>query len=119
MVDTLNELTSASYTATLQDTDGNAIPVAAIVTAQLTLTDVDTGEVVNGRDAQNILNANNVTIHATSGLLTWSIQPADNAVQTAGVQQELRRAVFDVVYNTDQRLVHETYWLVKNLSEVS
>ena len=118
-VNTVTERTSSRYTATLKDAAGNVLPLSSIVTAELTLKNVDTDAVINGRTAQNVKNANNVTIHATSGLLTWSMQPADNVIVTAGVEHELHRAVFVVVYDTDQKIVHETYILVDNISGVT
>jgi hypothetical protein len=59
--------------------DGTAVPLADISTAVLTVED-STGAVINGRAAQNVKNANNVTIHATSGLVTWAMQVADSTV---------------------------------------
>lgn len=113
------ERTSGKYTATIQDAAGTALPLASIVSAVLTLTDIKTGTVINSRDAQDVLNANNVTIHNTSGLLTWSLQPADNVIVTSSEEWELHLAVFDIVYSTDQRLVHKAYILVENISGVS
>lgn len=115
---TVNEHASCRYTATLEDALGVAIPLATIVTAVLTLTDVSTGAVINSRSDQDIKNANNVTIHATSGLLTWSLQPADNAIATAGAEYELHRAVFEIVYATDQKATHQFFILVQNLAGV-
>lgn len=114
-----SERTSAQYTATLQDALGVAIPLAVIVSAVLTLEDVATSTIINSRNAQNVLNANNVTIHATSGLLTWSIQPEDNPIVTSSEEYELHRAVFSVVYSGTQRTVHEVYVLVRNMSRTT
>lgn len=113
------ERTSASYTATLKDALEVALPLTSINTVTLTLTNVDTGAVINNRNEQDVKNGNNVTIHATSGLLTWSIQPADNVMVTAGNEHELHRAVFVIVYSTTQKVVHELYLLVENITGVT
>lgn len=114
------ERTTAKYTATLKDSDDVVVPLTAIVSMVLTLKDVDSDTVINSRNAQNVLNTNNVTFHATSGLLTWDILPADNIIVAAGTgEYELHRAVFDVVYSASKRLVQEVYLLVKNVTGVS
>lgn len=69
--------TTPRYTATIVDEDNVAIPLASLTTLTLTVVNTRTGAAVNGRDRQNVLNANNVTVHATSGLVTWSIQALD------------------------------------------
>lgn len=78
------EKTTPVYRATLVDvTNDNApITLASIDTITLTFYDQRTGGIINTRNAQNIKNANNVTIHATSGLLTWTLQVADTTLVT-------------------------------------
>ena len=73
------------YTGTLKDETGAAVALADLTTLTLTLRTGDTslGAVVNSRNAQDVKNANNVTFHATSGLLTWSVQVADMPVPSA------------------------------------
>lgn len=75
------EGTSPQYTATLKDEATNLpVPLADITSLTLTLYDLESLNIINLRDEQNILNANNVTVHATSGLLTWQTQPEDNVI---------------------------------------
>ncbi len=74
------EGTTATYTATLQDENGDAIPSASLSALTLTYYDLASGDIINSRNAQNVLGANNVTVHATSGLLTWSIQAEDTVI---------------------------------------
>lgn len=112
------ERTTSRYTATIEDADGNALPLASIGTVTLTLTDVDTETVINNRDDQDVKNANNVTIHVTSGLLTWEVQSADMPIVTNGRKTEMHRAVFDVAYSASKRLVHEFYILVNAVEGV-
>lgn len=76
----VQERTNGAYEATLLDEDGVAISLASIDSITLTLIDEDSGDVVNGRSAQNVLNANGGTMHATSGLFRWEWSPADTAI---------------------------------------
>jgi hypothetical protein len=73
------ERTSAIYTATLKDPADVVVPGSVLTLGTLTLSDVSTGTILNNRAAQDILNLNDVTI-TEGGLLTWILQPADNAI---------------------------------------
>lgn len=76
---TVLERTTARYTAVLTDEAGDPISAADLTTLTLTLYDQRSRTVINSRQAQNILNANQVTIDA-EGQLVWTMQPADNAL---------------------------------------
>jgi hypothetical protein len=103
----LNERSSRTVTFTLKDNADVVVPLADIDTATLTLFDLDTyvpgaspaEGIINSRDAQDVLSANNVTIHATSGLVTWAMQADDNPIVTARRQVERHRAEFHFVVN--------------------
>ena len=117
---TVIEGTSMIYTATLQDASGTALPLASIDSLTLTLYDKATGTIINSRNAQDVLNTNQVTVHATSGLLTWTALPADMAIvgtPTAGVL-ETHVALFECVYSTTKGLNHEVEIYVKQLTNV-
>jgi hypothetical protein len=45
-----------------------------------TLSDLATDEIVNGREAQDALNVNDVELHPTSGLLKWRIRKEDTTL---------------------------------------
>lgn len=79
----IDEKTSGQYTATIVGNDGvTALPAATLATLVLTLYVIKadgTDGIVNGRNAQNVLNANNVTVSA-GGLLTWVVQVADTTL---------------------------------------
>lgn len=99
---------TATYTTTL--TSDGSTPVAAASVNSLTMSLIDrrTRAVINSREDQNILNTNNVTLHATSGLLTWEIQEEDTAIvnTTDPVQfqkDELHFAIFTVLFDTSTR----------------
>jgi len=98
------------YRATLQDEDGTAIPLADIDSMTLTLKDVRTGQAINSRSAQDVLNTNGVTIHATSGLLTWQMEEEDTPIIGSAHpkpnQVEQHKAIFRWTYDTDRHGVH-------------
>lgn len=117
----VHEKENATFTATLEDSTGTPIPLAQLVTLTLTLYDVDTESIVNSRDAQNVLNTNNVTVHSTSGLVTWEMQTADNVLTTTTKATELHIALFQWTWGTSPVRAgrHEVGIRVTNLVKVS
>lgn len=123
----VNEQSSKTITFTLKDNAGAAVPLSAIDTATLTLYDMDTGTpgaspttgIINGRDAQNIKNAHDVTIAATSGLITWELQPEDSVIVTARRQVERHRAEFLFVATSGATLDYQLEIEVVNLRKAS
>ncbi len=123
----VNEQSSKTVSFTLKDNTGTVIPLTAISTATLTLYDMGTyvpnGSpvvgIINGRDAQNVKNANNVTLHATSGLVTWSMQPADNEIVTSRRQIERHRAEFRFVLTNAAELDYQMEIEVVNLRKAA
>jgi hypothetical protein len=61
----------------LKDQNGDTINTLSAL--ELTLYNKSNGVIINSRNAQNVLNLNNVTFSA--GLITWNMQPLDNKVQ--------------------------------------
>ena len=122
----VKEKTGAQYTTTMKDADGTAIPLANISTITLTLYNRGDGSIINSRGtpaAQDVKNANNVTIHATSGLLTWAIQADDNPIVSSAVpvnDRETHIALFEIAYTgAGTPGKREVYLRVKNLGKVS
>lgn len=102
----VNERSSKVVTFTLKDQAGAPVPAASLTAAELTLYDVETYEnaspavgILNDRQGQNVLNLNNVTIHSTSGLVTWTMQPEDNVIVTERRQVERHRAMFHFAWS--------------------
>ena len=96
----VREKSSGKYTAVLKDETGAVIPASALTAITLTLYDLATNAIINNRDGQNVLNANNVTID-NSGNLVWSVQAADHAlVRTSGRPLEKHRAVFEYTWSS-------------------
>lgn len=86
------EGSTARLTFTISDEDGTAIPASALTTATLSLYNRATNTAINSRNAQNILNANNVTI-SSAGVVVASLQAADNAIVGTD-RKEVHVAVF-------------------------
>lgn len=99
-----NENQSGVISGTILDQDGAPVPLASITDAVLTLYDWETctgagspvAAIINGRHAQDVKNANNVVIHATTGVFTWSVQALDNPIVTERRQIERHRALLVV-----------------------
>lgn len=115
----INEGSTAIYTATVKDEAGTVIPSSAISALTLTLSNVADGEIINGRNAQDALNDNNVTMHPTSGLLTYTLQPLDTAIQDADEPFETHRATFQCTYNGGAGQSNwDVDFMIRNLSKV-
>ena len=100
--------TTGKFTATLRDSAGSAIAYtgasdAGLQTLTLTLKDAETGAVVNSRSAQNVLGSNNVSV-TSGGALTWHVQTADTAIQTAGNSAEDHIAEFTFTHFSSSEL---------------
>lgn len=118
----VNQYSSATWTGYLKDASGSAIALADIVSATMTLYDKKTETAINTRTAQDIKNANNVTIHSTSGLITWEIQPEDNIIVSSTLEDrkaEEHIALITVTYDTSKILQMEIKLNVVNMQKVS
>ena len=97
------EGSSAVYEVTLVSELDAPIPDSQFLTLTLTYYDVATGTVLNGRTAQNVLDANNVTVDAVNGLVTWTFQPADWAIvdpKLPAMHYERHRALFQWTWSS-------------------
>jgi hypothetical protein len=93
LADPINERTSAIIQADLIGDSGAPVAGATLTTLTLSLIDAYSGSVLNGRNAQNVLNQNDVTIDS-QGHLTWSMRPADNVIVKDSAPFETHRAIF-------------------------
>lgn len=123
------EQASGQYRATVVGNDGvTFLPASTLQTMTLTLyvVKVDgTIGYVNARNAQNVLNANNVAVYETLQVapdgstynVLWTIQPADSTLVEA-LPFERHIALFEWTWPQGQGK-HEVVLVVKNLQEVS
>lgn len=115
----LKEKTTHVYTATIKDENGTVVPAASLTTLTLTLYAKQSGTIINSRSAQNILNANNVTVNS-SGVLTWTMQPDDNAIVNSALLTESHIALFEWTYSSGSKYgKHEIELVVSNLTKVT
>lgn len=116
----INERSMPTFSVKLRDSAKQPIPGSELVSLTLTYCDVETGEIINGRDEQNVLNQNNVTI-SEAGVLAWLLQPADTAiVNPAHNKLEEHLATFLVVYNDPPvQFTEDVLLTIRNLAQVS
>ena len=104
---------SHQFTDTLVDDEGVAITLANISTMTLTLWNGDetpgAAAIINLRTAQDVKNANNATMHATSGLFTWDMQPLDNPLRDATAEEELHPFYLAVTHTQAGGFFYATY----------
>lgn len=87
------ERTTPVYVATLFDQDGEPIAATDLTTVTLKHYDLATLAVINGRDNQNILNVNDVTIDE-NGVLTWVLTTNDTVIVQESNAEESHVALF-------------------------
>jgi hypothetical protein len=112
----INEQTTGSYTAILVGNDGvTPLPGGTLLTLLATLYVIKqdgTTAIVNGRNAQPVLNTNNFTVSA-AGLLTWTIQIGDTSmVENIPFERHILLLAWTWAGGAGK---HETVLVVKNL----
>lgn len=116
----IDEKASGRYTGIIVGNDGvTPLPGATLTTLLLTLYVVKadgTEAVVNGRNVQNILNANDVTVSA-GGAIVWNVQVGDTTLVEA-VPFERHIALFEWTWPAGAGK-HETVLVVRNLRRVA
>lgn len=75
----VGEKTTVRLRLQLTDQDGNDLLAGDLTAISLTLYELRTGTILNGRDTVSILNANGGTVSAT-GLVTMVLTDLDNAL---------------------------------------
>lgn len=100
---------------------GAPLPVTSINTLKLTFYDVRTDAIINGRDDQDILNDNDVTVDV-DGVLEWAVQPEDNPIFNTKLRpgaREQHRALFVWTYNGGADVgIHQVDFLVEQIHRV-
>lgn len=120
---TINEETSAVYKAVLTDGEtGEPISLSDIESLTLTLRDVRSGEIINNRENQDVLNDNDVIVHVTSGLLTWSIQREDNIIANPSIKNrklEEHEAIFNLSLTNGAGCNHRLRLYIEQFTNVT
>ena len=117
---TILEQATPAICVTIQDEDGNALALADLATIVLTqYLKGHSSTIINSRDNQDIKNANNVTIHATSGLLTWNLQTADTTYQGNSGIFETHVALIEWTVSTGQDYKQEIEYHVQQVPTIS
>lgn len=117
----VNERSDAQYECAFVESSGAAIDDAAIQTITATLSDVNTGTILNSRDGQNVKNANGGTL-AADGTFTLQLGALDNTVHTATAELEEHRLVLEVTFTRagggTGHLNHEVRFYIAALAHV-
>ena len=95
----VNQLSSFRVTSTLLDETGAVVPAASLTTFTLTLYDRATNAIINSRSAQNILNANGVTVDS-SGNMVWTGTPSDAPILNSTRTSEQHVALFHYTWSS-------------------
>lgn len=97
LADPIREGTTCALTATLRDEAGAAVPGASLQSLLLTLYRRRDGKILNGRQRQNILNANGGVVDA-AGKLTLTLGGLDNAVLDPAARLEEHACLLEFTY---------------------
>jgi len=114
---------SAWYTAILKDRLGVVIPSTALTSLTLTLYALSFVPTppgtyyINNRNAQNVLNANGVTLDV-NGNLTWAISPLDTVILEVTASYEYHVALFQWVGPDVGTGKQEVTFCVERIAEV-
>ena len=116
------ENSSALYTANLTDEAESALALSSLHAITLTLYDKESGTIINSRSDQDVKNTNNVTI-TSGGVLTWSVQPADNPIVGTNIRvggHETHVALFEYTWASGAAAgKHELEIEVRQLDKVT
>jgi hypothetical protein len=82
---------SAFITHSIVDHEGVPLADTDLLTLTLTLTDEYSGDVINERDAQDVLNANGTTVNSLGGV-EIRLDPDDNVIVDSDKYREWHRA---------------------------
>lgn len=84
----------------------------------LTLYDNKTGDILNGRDEQNVLNANGCTVDA-DGNVEFTMEPEDTTILDTASALEVHIALFEWTWNAGLfHGKHEIQHKIRNMSQV-
>lgn len=93
----VREDTTHTYATTITDENEQGLGPADLDALTLTLYDVVSGDIINSRDAQSVLNANGGTLEA-NGDFTWLSEPDDMPILEDSRSYEEHIGVFEWAY---------------------
>jgi hypothetical protein len=123
----VNESTSAFYYATLRDEAQSLVTATQLSTLTLSVFDEDSRKIIGARNAQDVLNANGVTLYdalqtavdehgdSVSFNLKWQMDPGDNPVFANWKTSEIHYAEFTATWGTGKQMKHRARIEVVNL----
>lgn len=117
------EQKSGTYTAALRDENGAPVSSNVLTSFLLTLYDNSTSAhtIINGRNGQNVLNANQVTVDL-NGTVTWVWLPADMPIINPNRVAEDHIALFEAKWQDTQgrprQLNHEVWFTVNRIPQL-
>lgn len=115
----INQLNSGRYTSTFRDEDGALF--YGVETFQLTLYNKLDDSIINGRDYQDVLNNNQVTLYSTlqNGVddkgnpitynMRWNLLPLDNPIINEGLPVEEHVALFVATWSSGARQMNTQF----------
>lgn len=113
------EASSGRFTGVITEEDGvTPIPVGTLSTLALTLF-VDDGAdtIINGRNAQSVLNVNGGVVDSV-GRLTMTLSPADNPIVNDALPFERHIALFEWTWGVGKAGKFSLVLIVRNLQQV-
>lgn len=117
-MDEINERTTPEWAFDLIDGAGDPIEATALNEFTATLYDKETGDIINDRDEQNALNANQFTVDA-DGHGLWKLTPEDTAVLHPGTDFEVHVLLLEWTYNAGTKFgKYEYMHRINNLNKV-
>lgn len=125
----VNEQSSAGFWATLLDESGQLVPGNVLSTLTLTLYVVNadgTQTFINGRQKQNVLNQNDVTLYNSLQTrpdgktynLFWQIRVGDTIIVNPVLPVERHVALFEWTWPNNHAGKEEVWLSVTNLTQV-
>jgi hypothetical protein len=118
----VNEKNSAFVEGDVVDEQGDAVTLASVTAFVVTIYDDASGDIINSRDAQSILNVNGGTFHATTGHFSFTFADLDNPIVAptlARGARETHTALLDLRWGTTGRYVAEVRVRVRQLRNVA
>lgn len=114
----LKEGQSAQYSGILKDEDGDPVPSTELQSLVLTFYDYETGDIINGRNKQDALNANGVTMD-DYGVVTWVMTPDDTGFVLPNKSAK-RIALFEATWGSGTRFYPwEIMFIIQDIKKLS